>query len=184
MTSGKADLLLHPIRLRVVLASSGTEVTAADLAARLTDVPQATLYRQIAILVDAGILEVVAERRVRGAVERTLRLVADEATLGPEDAARLTPEQHQRGFVTFVGALIEAFGRYLDTPGADVAHDPVGYRQASLWLTDQEAHRLVGDLRVALDPYLSLEPAEGRRRVRLSTVLIPEATPMRTESRS
>lgn len=174
MASVKADLLLHPIRLRVVLAASGAEVTAADLAEQLPDVPQATLYRQIAILVDAGILEVVTERRIRGAVERTLRLVADEAVLGPDDAARLTPEQHQRGFVTFVGALIEAFGRYLDTPGADVAHDPVGYRQASLWLTDEEAHRLVADLSVALAPYMSLEPAAGRRRVRLSTVLIPD----------
>ena len=67
-----ADLLLHPVRLRIVQAFLGDRaLTTSDLAAELADVPAASLYRHVARLVDAGVLAVVAERRVRGALERT-----------------------------------------------------------------------------------------------------------------
>lgn len=45
------------------------------------DVPPASLYRHVARLVDAGVLAVVAERRVRGAVERTHVLRTSAATV-------------------------------------------------------------------------------------------------------
>ena len=75
-----ADLLLHPVRLRIVKAFLGERaLTTGQLAEELEDVPSGSLYRHVALLVKAGVLQVVAERRVRGAVERTymLRLFAD-----------------------------------------------------------------------------------------------------------
>lgn len=41
----KVDLLLHPVRLRVVQALLGQEMTPQQLVDALGDVPQATLYR-------------------------------------------------------------------------------------------------------------------------------------------
>ena len=80
---GSAELLLHPVRLRIVQAFLGEgELTTADLRARLTDVSPATLYRQVATLAAGGVLEVAAERRVRGAVERTYRLRPERAAVG------------------------------------------------------------------------------------------------------
>lgn len=66
MSNARANLLLHPVRLRIVTAAAGRELTAADLAAALPDVPQATLYRHLKRLVDGGMLAVVAENPVRG----------------------------------------------------------------------------------------------------------------------
>ena len=67
-----ADLLLHPVRLRIVEAFLGDRaLTTTQLRAELPDVPAGSLYRHVAKLVDAGVLSVVGERRVRGAVERT-----------------------------------------------------------------------------------------------------------------
>ena len=175
MPSSRADLLLHPVRLRVVLEASGSDVTAADLAARLPDVPQATLYRQIGVLLGAGLLEVVGERRVRGGVERTLRVAAGAASLGAADAAEMTPDEHRRGFLSFVGAVIGSFDRYLDQEGAAPGVDPMGYRQVAMWLTDEEAAQMAADLTRALEPYREKTPAPGRRRVLLSTVLVPDA---------
>lgn len=174
VTLTRPDLLLHPVRLRIVLATSGHEQTTAQLSELLSDVPPATLYRHIATLTDAGLLEVVAERQVRGGVERTFRLVAEAAGIGSADAAAMTPEQHQRGFVAFVGTLVEAFGRYLRRSDADPGSDPVGYRQVALWLSDDEAAKLVADLSAVVDQALANEPGEGRRRLLLSTVFIPE----------
>lgn len=174
MGTSEADILLHPVRLRIVLEASADDLTAGELSQRLPDVPQATLYRHLATLTEAGVLQVVAERRVRGGVERTFRLVTERAGLGPTDAARMTAEEHLTGFVTFVGSLVAAFGRYIRRPDADPGTDPVGYRQVALWLTDDETHHLLDDLREVLQRYAAHEAAPGRRRVRLSTTAIPD----------
>src|SRR3712207_9270812 len=94
-----ADLLLHPVRLRIVQAFLGDRtLTTADLHAELPDVPVATLYRHVGVLAEAGVLEVVGERRVRGSTERTYRLGAGAASGGPGGAAAMGREEHRRGF--------------------------------------------------------------------------------------
>lgn len=132
MATRRSDTLLHPVRLRIVLAAAGDEVTTAAIAERLPDVPQATLYRHIAKLADAGILEVVSERQARGAVEKTYRVNSDRASLGAPEAAGMSIEEHFEAFTTFTGALVEAYARYLNTSAADPATDGVSFRQARL----------------------------------------------------
>lgn len=169
-----ADLLLHPVRLRVVQAFLGDRtLTTTDLRAELPDVAPATLYRHVGVLAGAGVLEVVEERKVRGAVERSYRLVPAAASLGPEEAAGMTAEEHRRAFTTFVATLLADFDRYLDHGDTDLARDGVGYRQAALWLTDEEFGRLVGDLRAVLRDAMANEPGGGRRRRLVTTVHLP-----------
>src|SRR5580658_3975046 len=46
-----ADLLLHPVRLRIIKAFLGERaLTTAQLAAELDDVPPGSLYRHVALL--------------------------------------------------------------------------------------------------------------------------------------
>ncbi len=174
MGTRRSDVLLHPVRFRIVLAIAGEELTTAELAQRMPDVAAATLYRQVAILVGAGLLEVVGERRVRGGTERTYRLVTGAAHVGSEEAAAMTRDEHYEGFLTFVGALVEAFGRYLDHPESDPSRDGVGYRQAALWLSDDELQRLADELNLVLEPHLANRPSPARTRRTLSTILIPD----------
>lgn len=82
MATRRSDILLHPVRLRIVLTAAGDEVTTADIAKRLPDVPQSTLYRHIAKLAGAGILDIVGERQARGAIERTYQVNATQARRG------------------------------------------------------------------------------------------------------
>lgn len=169
-----SDLLLHPVRLRIVQAFLGDRtLTTSDLHAELPDVPTATLYRHVATLAEAGVLEVVAERRVRGAAERSYRLVVQAAAVGPDEAGRMDPDAHRRGFTTFVATLLADFDRYLERGDVDLARDGVGYAQAGLWLTDEEFAELVADLSAVLAARTGNRPAEGRRRRLLSTVLLP-----------
>src|SRR5580693_5088430 len=87
--TGSADLLLHPVRLRILQAFLGDRaLTTSQLSAELSDVPAASLYRHVARLVDGGALQVVAERRIRGAVERTyvLRQAAARVRVDEIDA--------------------------------------------------------------------------------------------------
>src|SRR6202451_3828398 len=86
-----ADLLLHPVRLRIVKAFLGDRaLTTVQLAAELDDVPAGSLYRHIALLTKAGVLQVVAERRVRGAVERTYTMRQAAGAVRPREGRAIT----------------------------------------------------------------------------------------------
>lgn len=172
-----ADLLLHPVRLRIVQAFLGDRtLTTADLRSELPDVPAATLYRHVGVLAEAGVLSVVGERRVRGAAERSYRLVTEAASVGAADAAAMSVDEHRRAFATFVAALLADFDRYADAaagPGLDPAADGVGYRQLALWLDDEEFTELLTELRAVLTARMALEPDGVRRRRIVSQVFLP-----------
>ncbi|SDX99416.1 Helix-turn-helix domain-containing protein [Micromonospora pattaloongensis] len=169
-----ADLLLHPVRLRIVQVFLGDRaLTTAELRDELPDVPPATLYRHVGTLADGEVLEVVAERRVRGAVERTYRLRSGNTVVRGADAAAMSVEEHRRAFMTFVAALLGDYDRYLARQDVDLERDLVGYRQAAMYLTDDELRDLIGDLAAVFAPRLAHEPAEGRTRRLLSTILMP-----------
>jgi hypothetical protein len=173
-----ADLLLHPVRLRVVQSLLGDrDLTTAQLRELLPDVPVATLYRQVATLVEGGVLQVVDQRPVRGAVERTYRLVLEAATVDPAELRDLSPEQHRSHFLTFVAGLLGDFDRYLDeSTGPDGRVDPladrIGYRQAVMHLSDDEVDRMLAELGEVLARYRTLPPGPGRSRRAVSTVLL------------
>ena len=168
------ELLLHPVRLRIVHAMSGWRTrTTSELSARLPDVPRTTLYRHVGLLADAGFLEVVDEQRVHGAVERTYRLRRDRPRIGADAAASMTLEDHRQGFAAAMAALLAEFNAYLDRPGSDPMADLVSYRQRPLWLSRDELGDLVRDLSGAVMPSWENEPAPGRTPHLLSTVLFP-----------
>ena len=170
---GSADLLLHPVRLRIVQAFLGDRaLTTSQLSAELSDVPAATLYRQVARLVRAGVLQVVAERRVRGAIERTyvLRLVAAQVRL--DEAAAMSADEHRQAFMAFVAGLLAAADRYLERPDFDPFKDKTSYRIAGLWLDEAEYDEMLADLYRVIAPRLANVPRKGRSRRILATILL------------
>ena len=171
-----ADVLIHPVRLRVVQSLLGNrELTTADLAEELPDVPPATLYRHVAVLAEAGVLMVVGERRIRGAVERRYALNPVNASAGRDDIAALSLEQLRASFGIFAASLITGFDAYLAAPDVDPAHDAIGFRTAAIHLRDDDIAEFTERVRAAVAPWLS--PRTGARRHLFSTVLTPAAGP-------
>jgi DNA-binding transcriptional ArsR family regulator len=171
--ASSADLLLHPVRLRIVQAFLGDRaLTTSQLSSELSDVPAASLYRHVARLVDAGVLQVVAERRVRGAVERTYVLRVVAATIGLDEIASMSTEDHRQAFMAFVAGLLADADRYLQRENVDPLRDGVSYRIAGMWLDDAEYADMVRDLVRVLQPRLANAPRKGRRRRILATVLL------------
>ncbi|HSW43052.1 MAG TPA: helix-turn-helix domain-containing protein [Patescibacteria group bacterium] len=172
------DLILHPLRMRIILAlAGGGAATAAELAERLADVPPATLYRHLNVLRRGGILAAAEERRVRGATERRFVLHPGAASLGPDDLAAATREDHLRWFATYLAGLLDGFGRYLDRGEPDLARDGVGYRQVILHLGDAEVAEMSLAVNAALAPFAKRAPGPGRSPRLLATVLMPAGTP-------
>ncbi len=168
------DLLLHPIRLRIVQALVGSQMTPLQLKDHLGDVAQATLYRHLNQLSDGGLLAVVDERQVRGGVERTYGVVAAAVSLGPEELETATADDHFRYFATFVGTLLADFAAYVESSELDLVADRVGYRQVPLWLTDDEFDGMVAEIGRVVQEHAANDPAAGRRRRLLSTIVMPD----------
>ncbi|MGD3106092.1 helix-turn-helix domain-containing protein [Streptomyces sp. YGL11-2] len=168
------ELLLHPVRLRIVHAmSGGRTLTTSELCGLLPDVSKATVYRHVGTLADGGLLEVVGEQRVRGSVERRYRLQRARAVVDAETAAAVPVEDHRRIFAVAMAALLAEFDAYLDRDGADPTADSVGYRQHAVWLSEEELATLIGQMRAAILGQLANEPSPDRRRYLLSPILFP-----------
>jgi DNA-binding HxlR family transcriptional regulator len=169
-----ADLLLHPLRLRIVQAFLGDrQLTTSQLRSELGDIAPATLYRQVALLVKAGVLLAVEERQVRGTIERTYALSMQDAQVSAEELRAMRPDDHRRALMGFIAGLLADFDRYLATGDVDLDRDVAGYRSVGLWLTNEEMIRLAGEIGVAVQSRMANAPAPGRTRRVLSTVLIP-----------
>jgi hypothetical protein len=171
---GSADLLLHPVRLRIVKAFLGDRaLTTSQLAAELDDVPTGSLYRHVALLANAGVLQVVAERRVRGAVERTYTLRLFAARIGPDEARAMTAEQHGQAFMAYVAGMLADADRYLASDPPDPVRDGADYQVGAVWLTDAEFAEFLRELAMVFQPRLANPPGEGRRRRMVYTVFLP-----------
>lgn len=177
-----AELALHPVRIRILRAVAGARLTTHDLIELLPDIPQATLYRHLATLVKAGLVEVVEERKIRGAVERVYALPAEGATLDAAALATATPEEHARYFTAFVSSLLSEFSRYLSRERIDFAADGVGYHQLVLHLTDAELATFAADLNQVIGPLLRNEPGAGRVPRLLATIMLPADKPAATDT--
>ena len=170
----RADLILHPVRLRIILAfGGGRRLAPQQVAALLADVPQATLYRQIERLFHGGVLAIAGEKRIRGAVERTYVLAEGGAALSPEDLAKASRDDQIGYFTAFAAGLIAQFDQYLESADIDFSRDGVGYRQLVLHLTDKEFADMVAALNAAIGPFLAYGSRPGRKRRAFATVLMP-----------
>ena len=174
MNKIKEDLLLHPVRLRILLAVGGREATAQQLAAELPDIPQATLYRNINTLVAAGMLVVVREKRVRNTIEKTYALPKQGVMLTPEDAKNAQPEDAVHLATRYFGLLLGRYLQYIQQGNVDLAQDNVLFQMVPLYVSREEAlelGRALGDL---LIPYTRKEPSPERRHLILSLVSFPD----------
>jgi DNA-binding transcriptional ArsR family regulator len=174
------DLLLHPVRLRIVHAMSGGRVrTTSDLCADLPGVPKTTVYRHVSLLAEAGVLEVESEQRVHGAVERRYRLHPTRAIIDRDMAASMSIDDHRHAFAAAMATLLAEFNTYLDQEKADPAADSVGYVQVPLWLSQDDLAALIGEVRSSLLARRDNRPARDRSPYLASPILFPLGKPPR-----
>jgi DNA-binding transcriptional ArsR family regulator len=170
----KEDLLLHPVRLRIILATARRQVTAQQLANELPDIPQATLYRNINTLAAAGILSVVQERRVRNTVEKTYELPAEGLFLTLDDLKNAQPEDYMRLFTQFLGQLLGYYARYIQKGDVDFGRDSVAFQMSPFYLSEAELNEVRQALNAAFQPYIKNEPAPERKRIILGLISLPD----------
>lgn len=123
-------MLLHRVRLRVVSEFAGHERTVRDLADALPDIPQATLYRHVAALVDGGVLGQVGEWAARGPSERVYRVAPGTDRVHPSEVDDVPPIEQRRMFAVFTASLIDSFAAYVGSGDAVPSADGLAYNRA------------------------------------------------------
>jgi DNA-binding transcriptional ArsR family regulator len=175
VATSRADLILHPVRMRLILTLARRQLTARQLSELLPEIPQATLYHHLGVLSRAELLRVVSERPVRGTVEKLYALADNDVSLAPADLANASRDDQLRYFTVFVTTLLGDFARYLQQEASvDLLADGAGYREVPVYLSDAELVQFATALNRAVLPFLENQPSSNRRRRLFATVMIPD----------
>lgn len=179
MSRTQLDLILHPVRIRILITMGTQQMTAQQLARALPDVAQATLYRHIKILAQGEILQVIGENPIRGTIEKVYALSdMDRLNIKPDELPSLSKEEHMRYFTTFAITLVQQFAQYLQrAETVDAVADGLGYHSTALYMTDEELRQFSQDLSHLVQAYL--EPSNNKARVQrlFSTIFMPSGNP-------
>lgn len=178
MANDRARLLLHPVRMRVVIALSADELTARDLQRLYPDVAQASLYRALNQLLTGGVIEVVKESPKGGAVERTYRAVPEETQMTPEEFTSGDPTRMIASIQAFADMIVATASRAVAQAGPQWREERYSVRHDTLWLTSEERAELSEDLKAVYDKYTALDSSrEGVARHALMVAALPEMAP-------
>lgn len=170
----KMKAMIHPIRMKIVQSLlNGKEMTAREMAEKLPDIPQASLYRHVNALLKEEILTVARENKVRGTMEKVLSLspsLEKETRQEMEGASR---EDHFHTFFSFLMSLLGEYEAYLQGETICLQEDRVSFRQCSVYLSDEELTQIFMDLGKRLTAAMEHGPGEGRRLRTIASIVIP-----------
>lgn len=170
----KAKLILHPVRMKILqVLVSGKQLNVQQIHERLADVPQASLYRHLNKLVEANIIIVVKENKIRGTVEK-IYAVNEKQMNTIDDVKKMDKDDHLQLFTMFMTHLLGQFEEYVAQDEIDVLHDGVGFRQARVYLTEEELHQFGMDLAAVMSKVIHNEPNEERHAMNIASIFIPD----------
>lgn len=175
MALTKLDLVLHPIRGRIIMVISRRQMTTRQIAQAMPDVSQASVYRHVSLLASAGILRVVEEIPVRGLIERVYALDEEAALVRHHEISGATSDDYLRYFQHFVDDLMQSYRLYSDQENADPKRDGVAFWGEILYLTRQERDQAVEELRAVTRKYQDRTPQPDRLRYYIGRVFVPES---------
>ena len=173
----KVEMILHPIRFRIMQVINGYALTTQEISDELPDVPKSSIYRQLKILLDGDMLTIAETRLVKGIQEKTYRL-AQQPYLGAGDIAELSGEQHIQYFTVYVMNVLREFADYvqrseMQAGGIDMVSDRVGYTELAIYANHVELDVLQAELNAAIMKVARNEPGNGRSRHKFAIITHP-----------
>ncbi len=180
MSLPKIELVLHPVRLRIMQTLTTELLTTQQISDRLPDVATSSIYRHLKILLDNEMVIVAETRQVKGIEEKFYQLV-QAPRLGPEAMANLTAVDHSRYFTTYVLTLLHGFAAYVEAVEArgekvDMVADRVGYTEVAVWATKDELDAVSTAINQALIPLLQNGAGNGRQHQKFAVITHPILT--------
>ncbi len=157
-------LMLNQVRHRILqYINHHGSVTVREIGMALPDIPQATMYRQVKLLSESGLIKVCGERQVRGTLEHTYALAEE---LAGTDTGEITDTEAQFKLL----GLAQDFADYYTDDKADPARDMLSITSVPLMMSDEEFVRYMKDVEKLTKKYEHNIP-DGERRTRRVTLI-------------
>lgn len=175
MTDKWMDCITNPVKCKLLLEiNSQGKTTAKHLADIYTDIPQATLYRNLKKMTSDGILKVVEETQVRGTVERTYALAFDLSQDPDKLLEKNSGTIYMQLFMQYIIGFTKQFQQYCQSPDIDIKNDMTGFSLAPLYLTNEELTSLMEQLSHVIRSASGNKSAPGRKLRNIGIIVSPE----------
>lgn len=161
------EIMLNPVRMRIIQTlATRAGITANEICERISDVPRTTLYRHINILLEANVLTVVAEKKIRGSYERTLALNMDGIV--HHNTSENIPQQA----FSFLMNIYTKFEKYFSGENNLPGNNKIFFNNTVMMMDDQEFDQFLSELQTLLVKYHN-DVADGRKPRDISIISSP-----------
>jgi DNA-binding transcriptional ArsR family regulator len=175
MSLEKAELIIHPVRLRILQVLSGDPLTTQEIAQHLSSVPVSSLYRHLRLLLQSDLVAISEVRLVKGIQEKVYEL-AQQPLLTQGDIVAATSEDHLRFFTTNLMTLLQDFSGYVeDSTELDLGKDRAEYSESAYWADTEDLVAFQTTIEDALTLLIQNKKDVGRRKYKLALVMHPLA---------
>ncbi|MFJ7731227.1 transcriptional regulator [Lysinibacillus sp. NPDC097231] len=175
----KAEVLMHPVRMKILQALMQDKeegLSTLEMISVIKDVPQATLYRHIQILVDENIIKIVKERKVRSVTEKFYAVNEGAPKLSKEDWTQLTTKQKLYYVSNYQLALLSQYQNYLQSLDAkDSTADLTTFSLIDLTLTSDQFKTFDNELNDLINKYYNMaDSSKGSETKTIAINIIPK----------
>lgn len=157
----KLELIMHPIRFRIMQVLSSRQLSEADIAHHLTDIPASLVARHVAMLLEAGTLTQLPDGRYG--------IAAGGDTFDADDISEITPEQYTAYFGVFANGLIQNFAGYVKATGGGT--DSEMYFDEYFYMSDDEYGEFINDVLALFAKTQNTQPERGKKRRKFAVIM-------------
>lgn len=173
MVNIENDLILHPLRYRLLHMLLGKRLTTRQIARDLPGVPVSSIYRHLKILLDAGMVQVIETRRVKG-IDEKVYTVGELPNIKEEDVANVSQRDWQRYFASYLSYLMKGFSDYLaDKDSENIRIENAGFTDDMFYATTEELEDFARMLNAELNKLKQNEKNPQRQRQLFSVITFP-----------
>ena len=167
MNNKYMEACMNSTRQRIMqVIMTKKEATSGEIGEELPDIPRASLYRHIKVLLDAEVIIVVRETYKRGSIEKTYAMAQQ---MPYED----TNEEYHSLIQSALMGLQGEFHRYFSGSDPDPQRDLLTVGSASLVMSDEEMKEFIISYGELIQKYISNKPIEGRKVRKVTLVVSP-----------
>lgn len=178
----KVEILMHPVRMKILQAlmrDKENGLTPLEMVEIIKEVPKATLYRHIQILLDACIIRVLKERKVKSVSEKYYTLNENEARLNVKEWKKAS-HQEKLDYVSYYQlSVMSQYQSYLEKlENQNCPEDGATFSLVELKMSDERFKQFESELTELMTKYYHAPSENNGKDAPVRTIaftIIPDA---------
>ncbi len=177
--SNKTEIIMHPVRMKIcqaLMRNKENGLTPLEMIKIIKDVPQATLYRHIQIMVDYNIIRVIKEKKVKSVSEKYYVLNEEEARLDQKEWKEASTEEKLNYISSYQLLLMTQYQNYLNKlEEQNRKEDGATFSVVELKINEEHFLQFQNELNELMTKYYNATSKEIDAPVRtIAITIIPE----------